>query len=273
MQQTKINLACGNTYVTDNGWINLDYNSTSPSVRRADLLGRLDLPDGGAELVYSSHFLEHIPRSEVSGFLGECFRVLAPGGGVRLVLPDLENICRTYLEHRDLGEHEKADFVVLEMIDQCVRRECGGELGRLYRTLKASPRGKRNLIDFVRVRTGDDLLSGQPAHEGYLWGGRLARGLQRRAKRLWTYTVLNLLPTAFRAQNVSLAGVGERHHWIWDFHQLLQVLEDVGFSEIERCSATSSRFSDFPFYPLDIDADGYPRKGSESMYIEALKPD
>jgi predicted SAM-dependent methyltransferase len=81
MQQTKINLACGNTYVTDNGWINLDYNSTSPSVRRADLLGRLDLPDGGAELVYSSHFLEHIPRSEVSGFLGECFRVLAPGGG------------------------------------------------------------------------------------------------------------------------------------------------------------------------------------------------
>jgi SAM-dependent methyltransferase len=271
--QAKINLACGGVFVTGDNWINIDYSRAGSNVRSADLLAPLPLPDNGATLVYSSHFLEHIPRCEVPSFLGQCWRVLAPGGVLRIVLPDLENICRTYLAHRDLGEHEKADFVVLEMIDQCVRRDSGGELGRLYRTLKANPRDNSTLIDFVRERTGDDLLRRSLSRDTESsGGGRLARRVQRRIERLWTDIVLNLLPTAFRAQNVSLAGVGERHHWMWDFHQLRQVLEGVGFAEIGRCEATSSRFIDFPFHPLDLDVAGHPRKGAESMYIEALKP-
>jgi hypothetical protein len=84
--------------------------------------------------------------------------------------------------------------------------------------------------------------------------------------------VLTLLPRAFRSQNVSLAGVGERHHWLWDFEQLRAALDTAGFVGIERCEAHISRFAGFPFTPLDVDCDGRPRKGAESMYIEAQKP-
>lgn len=161
--QTKINLACGAVFITGDGWINLDYSTPNPAVQRADSLARLPLSDDSAGLVYSSHFLEHIPRGQVPGFLAECWRILAPGGVLRLVLPDLDNLCRAYLMHRERGEHEKANFLVLEMIDQCVRRESGGELGRMYRQLKSAPEQNVELIDFVRERTGEHLLVGPTA--------------------------------------------------------------------------------------------------------------
>jgi SAM-dependent methyltransferase len=73
-------------------------------------------------------------------------------------------------------------------------------------------------------------------------------------------------------QNVCLPGVGERHHWLWDFHQLEQALEVAGFTAVQRRSANSGAIEDFPLHPLDIDAEGRPRMGAESLCVEALKP-
>ena len=101
----KINLACGNTQVVGNGWIKLDYTSSSPYFLEADLLGRLPFGDDSAALVCSSYFLEHILRSDVPAFFQECRRMLAPGGILRLVLPDLKEMARTYLACRDAGKH------------------------------------------------------------------------------------------------------------------------------------------------------------------------
>jgi SAM-dependent methyltransferase len=272
----KVNLACGGVFVTGDGWINLDYSASTQGIQRADLLGRLPLPDDHVTLVYCSHFLEHIPRDQVAGFLAECRRILAPGGVLRLVLPDLENLCRAYLTHRERGDHEKADFVLLEMIDQCVRRESGGELGRYYRRLKSSPNSHAAMIDFVRERTGENLLGHSLGGSLQTWGAaavHLMRAIQRRAEHVWTRGILLLLPKAFRAQNVSIAGVGELHHWLWDFEQLRTELERAGFETVERFSASDSSVFGFPFHPLDLDNDGRPRKGDSSMYIEAIKPE
>ncbi|EED34277.1 methyltransferase type 11 [Luminiphilus syltensis NOR5-1B] len=282
MQRTatiKINLACGTTFVIGDGWINLDYSAVHPAVKRADLLAPLALPDGGASLVYSSHFLEHIPRNQVPKFLSECWRVLAPGGVLRFVLPDLEDLCRTYLRYRECGEHAKADFLVLEMIDQCVRRESGGELGKLYRDLTAARAQNLELISFVRDRMGENLLavrsSPSAAASVSRWGAAmslLSRKIISRAERLWIRAVMQLLPKAFRAQNISMAAVGECHQWIWDLEQLRTALLAAGFKEVSRVDASSSCLESFPFQPLDLDDDGRPRKGTESMYIEARKP-
>jgi SAM-dependent methyltransferase len=177
--KSKVNLACGSAFVAGDGWTNLDYAAANEHVLRANLLGRLPLPDDGAALVYCSHFLEHIPRSQVVGFLAECFRVLAPGGTLRLVLPDLENLCRAYLEHRERGEHDKADFVVLEMVDQCVRRTSGGELGRFYGQLRSDPATYAEMMAFVRDRTGEDLSTAPPTRRLGSLGGGLALGVRQ----------------------------------------------------------------------------------------------
>ena len=158
----KINLACGNTFVCGDNWLNVDYSSFNSSVLQANLLSRLPIGDNSADLVYSSHFLEHIPRDKVDSFLLECWRILKPGGVLRLVVPDMENLCRTYLYHRDQVEHIKADFVVLELLDQCVRRRSGGELGRYYKSLKPNDQADEARIAFVRERTGEDLKQSPP---------------------------------------------------------------------------------------------------------------
>lgn len=282
MNSKYINLACGPVFIDSPEWTNFDFVSAD-GVQKANLLGRLSLPDNSAELVYSSHFLEHIPKPQVESFLRECLRVLQPGGVLRLVLPDLENIARNYLQLRDDGKHEHADFLVLEMIDQCVRRQSGGELTKYYRKFELQAKGVVSasneiiaMIDFIKQRTGEHIgvanqskpasgVGAAPRFKGIL------RGVLRRLQRYWIQLVLQLLPSAFRAQNVSLAEVGEKHHWLWDFYQLRQALDAVGFISVERRSADSSVNTDFPFYPLDLDTDGLPRKGAESMYIEAIK--
>ena len=172
--QPKINLACGSVFVTGDGWINLDYAAFDSAVLCADLLGRLPVADDHAVLVYSSHFLEHIPRDQVEGFLTECFRILSSGGVLRLVLPDLENMCRTYLAHRDAGEHDKANFLVLEMVDQCVRRESGGELGRYYRQVKHDLPASEAAVSFIRERTGENLYQTPARRSIGLSGGGVA---------------------------------------------------------------------------------------------------
>ena len=161
----KVNLGCGPVFIDSPDWINLDFSPASSAVRKANLLDTLPLADESASLVYSSHFLEHVPRDLVPGLLRDWSRVLQPGGIVRLVVPDLENMAREYLSMRESGAHEKADFVVLEIIDQCVRRESGGELGRLYRQLASQEANSAApMIEYIRQRTGEDLRS--PAAAG-----------------------------------------------------------------------------------------------------------
>ena len=57
-----------------------------------DLLSFDPLPieSDSAEIVYTSHTLEHIPNNAAEWFLREAFRVLKPGGILRVTVPDAE---------------------------------------------------------------------------------------------------------------------------------------------------------------------------------------
>lgn len=69
-----------------------------------DIRKPLPFPDFSAEAVYASHVLEHLYREQGQQLIRESFRVLAPGGVVRIVVPDLSNIVREYLGERPFGE-------------------------------------------------------------------------------------------------------------------------------------------------------------------------
>lgn len=267
----KLNLACGSTFVTGDGWTNLDFAPLAPEVVQADLLAPLPFADNSAELVYSSHFFEHVPRRSVPRLLDECFRVLAPSGTVRIVVPDLENICRTYLEERDAGRHDRADFLVLELIDQCVRKVSGGELCRFYAALETDLGARPEMVTYITERTGHALgQEGGAALSGQAPG--LAERVGRKLRSLKMRLALRMLPPAFRAQNVSLAEIGETHQWMWDFHMLGEELARCGFDGIRRMDFRTSGIPDFPVEALDVDASDMPRKGMASMYVEAVKP-
>jgi hypothetical protein len=246
----------------------------SSAVSKANLLSLLPFADSTVDLLYTSHFVEHIPRTLIISFLKESFRVTKSSSYVRLVLPDLEELCKTYLAEREKGEHGKADFLMLEMLDQCVRTTRGGELGAFFNQLRLNPEKHASMIEYVKIRTGDEIQVGVPIS----FKKKLTLLLANPARifveieRLYCQAIIALLPTAFRKQNVSLASVGERHTWVYDFYSIDKLLKQAGFINVQRVTANTSNIPDFPFYPLDVHMDGSPRKGLESMYIEAMKP-
>lgn len=83
----KLNAGSGRHYVP--GWLNVDIANCLCDVR-ADL-ARLPLSDGCAERIFASHVLEHQEYFRVLPvMLGEFARVLAPGGELCVVGPDIE---------------------------------------------------------------------------------------------------------------------------------------------------------------------------------------
>lgn len=59
---------------------------------------KIDLPDGCAELVYSQECLEHFPWKDVPAVMAEWCRLVAPGGRIRIEVPDFLAACRQVLE-------------------------------------------------------------------------------------------------------------------------------------------------------------------------------
>jgi SAM-dependent methyltransferase len=90
--------------------------------------------DGSADVVYSSHVLEHLEPRESLLFMREIYRVLKVNGIIRIVVPDLEISAAAYLEalHRvrsDSGNnHENVDrheWSTIYLLDQLVERPGG----------------------------------------------------------------------------------------------------------------------------------------------------
>ena len=99
----KLHIGCGNTYLA--GWINIDL--ARPGKRRDlrwDLRRGLPFPDGAVEAIFSEHFFEHLEVADGLRFLKECKRVLAPGGVLRIGVPDLERYIHSYLGADNLLE-------------------------------------------------------------------------------------------------------------------------------------------------------------------------
>lgn len=276
-----LNLACGSIYLVDDCWINIDFQYVGSEVIGHDLLKPLPFKDSEFDLVYSSHFIEHIPRRHIHSFLLECKRVLKPGGTLRLVLPDSEEMFTVYLDLRSKGMHREADFVMIEIIDQCVRDRSGGELGEFYSRVRlmnskeqaywnsflAKRNGETLKVDLSRPRV-KDVAKQRNAY--YFDFSGLALKLSARARMILHRLGLKMLLPAFKRQNISFAGIGEKHCWLWDFHQLQTALQCAGFTAVSRQTHLSSHHPSFPFYPLDATAAGEPRKGDESMFVEAL---
>ena len=70
--------------------------ATEGNVRWADASKKIPLADHSVAVLYSSHMLEHLDRYQAKRFLVEAYRVLRPGGILRLVVPDLERLAKRY---------------------------------------------------------------------------------------------------------------------------------------------------------------------------------
>jgi len=70
-------------------WINTDIHPQAGAVK-LDVTGRFPIFDNTIDRIYSSHLFEHLAIEDGMHMLKECFRVLVPGGRMRLVTIGLD---------------------------------------------------------------------------------------------------------------------------------------------------------------------------------------
>jgi SAM-dependent methyltransferase len=233
----------------------------------------LPFPAQYFDAVYHAHLLEHLPRASALPFLRECHRVLKPGGILRIVVPDLEQIARLYLEavpRAWLGDAEarrRHAWAMLEMYDQVVREQPGGEmLTYLAGAEPADLAWYRLGADGRIIREHLERRVEPPAPPGRArrltnlfrgWRERLIRRLLGRE-----YALLQL--GRFRRG-------GEVHLWMYDRHSLRELVGAAGFVDVRRTNAEDSAIPGWADEHLDVQPDGAAAK-PDSLYAEAVRP-
>jgi len=92
-------VSLGAGYVGRQGWVNVDAWAFPGINCVCDMRRNLPFPDGSVRGVFCEHFFEHVDYDEEApALLSECLRVLAPGGVIRIVVPDGGAYLRAYCE-------------------------------------------------------------------------------------------------------------------------------------------------------------------------------
>ncbi len=107
-----------------------------PDTRVHDLARGIPHPSESVDAIYSSHMLEHIVPASAELIIRECYRVLKPGGVLRIVVPDLEASVRAYVE-RDRAYFPSRETAIADAFIDTLYLRPAPKGGRLERTIRA----------------------------------------------------------------------------------------------------------------------------------------
>jgi predicted SAM-dependent methyltransferase len=272
-----LNLGCGGHFIDAREWTNIDFSSSSSSVKAYNLLKGIPENCDAYDLVYHSHVLEHFSKKDGEKFIVECFRVLKKGGILRIAIPDLEQIARKYLEYLDLGlkqpENElirsNYEWMKLEMYDQTVRNFSGGDMANyLFQPTILNE-------DFVFERIGEE---GRALRKRVIEYQRNNSEIERTPVLSWKQKmknkikqrILNRLNIQDESHTIGTFRLGgEIHQWMYDRYSLFYLLKQKGGIEFAVKSAFESKLSNWSDFELD-GRNGEVRK-PDSIFIECVK--
>ncbi|MEL6579896.1 MAG: methyltransferase domain-containing protein [Cyanobacteria bacterium J06621_12] len=262
-----LNLGCG--YRFNSQWTNVNFMATGGNVIPYDLNKGIPFADNTFELVYHSHVLEHFSRLGATSFIQECYRVLCPGGILRVVVPDFEQIARLYITSLEKAPESAEwaanyEWMALEILDQMVRNSRGGEMANYFAQAEVCNQ------DFVLKRFGAEADKLKPiAQEKTVF-----KAVAQQLKGLEA-TVHQLLPKALNRFYTALKigyyrQSGEVHQWMYDSYSLSKLLANCDLKDIVQRTASESYLDRWSSFDLDTEPDGEIYK-PDSLYIEAIK--
>jgi ubiquinone/menaquinone biosynthesis C-methylase UbiE len=252
-----VNIGCGRRYHRD--WINLDTVAMGPGVIPYDVTRGIPLPDATGDFLYLGSTLEHFRRSDTHRFLRECHRVLRPGAVIRVTVPDLEAICRLYLQKLesatsgDAAARQDREWMLLELFDQMTRERTGGEM---LEYLAQNPLPNEA---FVMERIG---VEGRELVELVRQGSPEARAAE---------TAPPLVPDQRALEIGRFRLSGEVHHWMYDRFSLAVLLQEAGFCAPVHRRPDESYLSNWAHFGLETLPDGTVIK-PDCFAMEATRP-
>lgn len=91
-RQTQLILGAG--HQRRPGWLSTDILPRGLDVLYLDISKRFPFPDASVRRIYAEHVIEHVSLEHAENMLSESFRVLQPGGQIRIATPDLTQMGR-----------------------------------------------------------------------------------------------------------------------------------------------------------------------------------
>lgn len=262
-----LNLGCGKVYHPE--WKNIDFVSFDKNLIRHNILRGLPFGNNSVDVVYHSHLLEHLPKSQSISFLKECYRVLKKDGIMRVVVPDLQPIVIEYNRLFNLvndGSTElegNLEWIRLELFDQLARNNYGGEMPRFIE--KANP----GLKEYIFGRIGSEMSEEQKKMNVFQYPVRTI--IKKICEILCETFVFSI--GGIQARKAFKTGLyrysGEVHYQMFDSVSLTKALTEAGFEKIKKCSAFESSILDFVKYELDVEENKI--RKPDSLFMEAVK--
>ena len=159
------------------GWLNTDLTPELPEVVYLDATRPFPFADNVFDCVASEHMIEHVPHADGVAMLRECFRVLKPGGKIRLATPDLRMLAGLIAPEKTAQQKEYVDWIIareMPEVDECravfvlnnAFRAWGHQFLFDLETLKQTMTqcGFENLKNFPPGESDDPALRGLEAH-------------------------------------------------------------------------------------------------------------
>lgn len=267
-----LNLACGAKISRVGNWSNVDFSSPIANVLQMDILSGLKFENNTFDIVYTAQFMEHITLDQAALVLKEVNRVLKPGGILRIVTPDFEEMAVSYLstlrslkKEKNLFLESQYDWLRLEIFDQGLRNFSGGEVVPFFKNVD------ENMHKYLIDRIGYSYLSAVKEKVN----SPFRRPLKEIFNKLHKVPkkIISFLTSALMSSDAKVGKFrrsGELHLYLHDIFSLTRTLKQAGFVKISRENAYSSTIVNWEKYNLDI-VDGLV-DAPVSLYVEAKKP-
>jgi predicted SAM-dependent methyltransferase len=94
----KLNLGSGENVLE--GWLNTDLLPLDTRVTFLDATHKFPFDDNTFDYIFSEHMIEHVSYDECSFILQECYRVLKPGGVIRIATPNIRFLVDLFKEKK-----------------------------------------------------------------------------------------------------------------------------------------------------------------------------
>jgi predicted SAM-dependent methyltransferase len=98
------------------GWLNTDLLPSSPEVVYLDATRRFPFKDSTIDYVFSEHVIEHVEYQSALAMLRECYRVLKPGGKIRMSTPDLRVLVGLLSSEKTASQNFYIDFAMRKFL-------------------------------------------------------------------------------------------------------------------------------------------------------------
>lgn len=280
-----LNVGCGTRFLKD--WTNIDFTSTGEGVISHDLRKGIPFPDCSFDFVYHSHVLEHFTKKEAELLLQECYRVLRPQGILRVAVPDLEKLAKTYLtalENSCNGSDYWAanyEWTVVHLYDQSVRNYSGGAMAEYI--MSAKDQQNKFLLETCGSEV-NKIITVYKNKYHYHFSDIFKISVLKRLLQIFfsrklyiNYPRDMLIKLILGKEEYNSLKIGrfrqsgEVHQWMYDRYSLSNLLKKCGFDMIIQRQAQESYLIEWSQFNLDTEPNNIVYR-PDSLFMECIKP-